>query len=511
MGFDYHERPINTPMKPLAIFDLDGTIRDTYRYKYPRAHQVRLFPGIPERIVLVKQLGFVPIGVTNQGGVSKREITNDEVGKANARTQELLGQGSLDTIYYCPHYADTDGRLCDCKKPSPGLVLDALDESSDRTLDGSFVVGDDPDKDGELARCLALPFLDAVRFRSTAIEDLLHLIQSIQQPAQFCVPASDKVAGTLVGLAVGDALGAPLEFRSRDEVRRQYPDGLREMITSGVWEKGEFTDDTDMALMVALAFCDLKYLFLTLQAYFRRWAMKPGLRLPDAPVLPRKDIGRSTKAAIEMGADAKAARSYYAAHPNGAAGNGALMRCAPVSLFHLNSMPMLIADSRRTALMTHADPKAQSACVILNVWLQEILTKGIKDARELALTFVPANERSPWHRLLNIEERPESEISSSGYTVSTMEAAAWSFLRTETFEEAVVCAANLGDDADTVAAVTGALAGAYYGWRAIPEGWRETVKAGAFIRALALELTLCGLKHSADEGTAPYGVAASAG
>jgi ADP-ribosyl-[dinitrogen reductase] hydrolase len=97
-------------------------------------------------------------------------------------------------------------------------------------------------------------------------------------------------------------------------------------------------------------------------------------------------------------------------------------------------------------------------------------------------------ERNGWERLDHIEAISEQDISSSGYTVSTVEAAVWSFLTTDSFEAAIIRAANLGDDADTVAAVTGALAGAYYGNSDIPPRWKESLWNEPEISDLALKL-----------------------
>jgi ADP-ribosyl-[dinitrogen reductase] hydrolase len=97
-------------------------------------------------------------------------------------------------------------------------------------------------------------------------------------------------------------------------------------------------------------------------------------------------------------------------------------------------------------------------------------------------------ELPAWHRLGQIEDYKEDDIKSSGYTVHTLEAAAWSFLTTESYEEAVIRAANLGDDADTVAAVCGALAGACYGYAAIPLKWRDQLQDEPRIRKMALAL-----------------------
>jgi len=139
--------------------------------------------------------------------------------------------------------------------------------------------------------------------------------------------------------------------------------------------------------------------------------------------------------------------------------------------------------------MTHHDPKAQPSCVILNAWVQAAICHGVRDFRAEAIGLLSPTERPVWHRLEQIETYKEAEISSSGYTVHTLEAAAWSFLTTESYEEAVVLAANLGDDADTVAAVCGALAGAYYGYSRIPRPWLNQLQDEVRIRKIALALS----------------------
>jgi ADP-ribosylglycohydrolase len=126
--------------------------------------------------------------------------------------------------------------------------------------------------------------------------------------------------------------------------------------------------------------------------------------------------------------------------------------------------------------------------VILNAWIRAAIFENVRDGRQHALALVNETERSPWQRLTEIERYEEEDIASTGYTVHTLEAAAWSFLTTESYEEAVVRAANLGDDADTTAAVCGALAGAYYGYEAIPSRWRNELQNENHIRETALAL-----------------------
>ena len=292
---------------------------------------------------------------------------------------------------------------------------------------------------------------------------------------------NDRIAGCFVGLAVGDALGAPLEFLSRPEVRKRYPAGLRDMIDSRLWRAGEYTDDTQMALLIAESFLDKKgFEPSDLAQRFQTWATAA------------KDVGIQTRAVVNMAgylSDPQGCSArYHAAHPNSSAGNGAVMRCAPVAIFCLHSLDQLVEVSRASARMTHHDPQAQSSCVILNSWIQAAICRGVRDGRAEAIALLNETERSVWHRLEKIDAYGEDDIMSSGYTVHTLEAAAWSFLSTESYEEAVIRAANLGDDADTVAAVCGALAGAFYGYATIPPKWRDQLLNEGRIREIALRL-----------------------
>lgn len=297
------------------------------------------------------------------------------------------------------------------------------------------------------------------------------------------VNGADLVTGCLVGLAVGDALGAPLEFSTRGQVRNRFPAGLREMIASRLWGRGEYTDDTQMALLIAESLLEKKAFFANdVATRFQRWAKTA------------KDVGVQTGAVVSMAHYTddpdRCSLRYYEANPDSSAGNGALMRCAPVALFYLDSIEELVDASRASARVTHYDPKAQSSCVILNVWIRQAICCGVRDGRAEALSRLSASERSPWDRLQRIESCVEDDIVSSGYTVHTLEAAAWSFLTTSSYEEAVIRAANLGDDADTVAAVCGALAGAYYGYAAIPDRWRDQLWNESRIRKIALALEM---------------------
>ena len=146
---------------------------------------------------------------------------------------------------------------------------------------------------------------------------------------------NDRIAGCFVGLAVGDALGAPLEFLSRYEVRKRYPAGLRDMIDSCLWRTGEYTDDTQMALLIAESLLDKNgFQISELAQRFQNWTTTA------------KDVGVQTRAVVNMAgylSDPEGCSSrYHVAHPNSSAGNGAVMRCAPVAIFCLDSLEQLV-------------------------------------------------------------------------------------------------------------------------------------------------------------------------
>jgi ADP-ribosyl-[dinitrogen reductase] hydrolase len=256
------------------------------------------------------------------------------------------------------------------------------------------------------------------------------------------------------------------------------------MIASSLCNKGDYTDDTQMALLIAESLVENRgFVASDIAKRFQSWARTA------------KDVGTQTRAALNMAGylddpEACAAR-YYDHHPDSNGGNGALMRCAPVALFCLNSLEKMALISRASARLTHYDPKAQSSCLILNAWIRAAICEHVRDGRPTALAMLKDNELHAWHRLQRIEAYGEDDISSSGYTVHTLEAAAWSFLTTDCYEEAVVRAANLGDDADTVAAVCGALAGAFYGYASIPPRWRDELQDESRIREIALALYKC--------------------
>jgi ADP-ribosylglycohydrolase len=276
-------------------------------------------------------------------------------------------------------------------------------------------------------------------------------------------PVTDRALGCLLGLAIGDALGTTLEFTSRDA---QPP--VTDMVGGGPFRlaAGEWTDDTSMTLCLAdslIARGGLEQRDL-MERFVRWW--REGENSHNGRCF---DIGITTRQALrrflETGDPIAGATD-----PN-TAGNGSIMRLAPVALRWADDPGQAIVAARAQSTTTHAAPAAVEGCALLAEILVEAILSGDKSA---ALRNRAAGEPSiagiaagSWRG------KDRAAIRSSGYVVHTLEAALWCTDRADSFSEAVLLAANLADDADTVAAVTGQIAGAVWGRNGIPRHWLD--------------------------------------
>lgn len=286
----------------------------------------------------------------------------------------------------------------------------------------------------------------------------------------------DRYRGCLLGLAVGDALGATLEFMDRDAIARKYG-RLREMIGGG-WldlQPGEITDDTEMALCIARSIAECGRVDpADIGSRFLAW-LRTGPR----------DVGNTVRASLmnlERGmAWDEAGLHTYQAQPNRTAGNGSLMCTAPIALACRRDPSALAQASLDVSRITHADPRATWACVALNQALVALM-----HGREDVLAVASQVEQDDGRRaVLEVPDLGATPPPSGGFVIHTLQAALWCLLRQTDFEETVVDAVNLGGDADTTGAVAGALAGARYGARAIPERWLAPLTIREELIALA--------------------------
>lgn len=281
----------------------------------------------------------------------------------------------------------------------------------------------------------------------------------------------DRYRGSLVGLATGDALGAPLEFSPPNLSSR-----VRDMAGGGVFElePGQWTDDTSMALCLADS-------LISKQAFdpvdqlerYSRWYNHGYLSSNGACF----DIGLTIKAALDKFAETRepfcGPSDYYSA------GNGSIMRLAPVPLFFAANPEMAVYFSGQSSRTTHQAIVAVDACRYLGTLIVGAI-RGADKEQLLSETFSPT--RNYWSsqpltkEVLKVangsfKTKAPPQIRGSGYAAQSLEAALWSFYNNDTFEEGLIEAVNLRDDADTTGAVYGQLAGAYYGLAEIPARW----------------------------------------
>jgi ADP-ribosyl-[dinitrogen reductase] hydrolase len=274
----------------------------------------------------------------------------------------------------------------------------------------------------------------------------------------------DRARGALIGLAVGDALGTTLEFETRDAqpLHTEMTGGGPFHLEPGVW-----TDDTSMALALADSLLACGGLDTAdLQCRFARW-MEHGEYSPTGTCF---DIGITTRQAL----DRYRRTGNRFAGPTGedTAGNGSLMRLAPAVLYALDDPTACATVAAEQSRTTHGAPQAVQACA----FFADLLRRAIHgEAKHSLLAPQEWDGHPAVHAVAAGGWRGKSRaaIRSSGYVIHTLEAALWSVAETDSFEAALVLAVNLADDADTVGAVTGQLAGAIYGADAIPGRWLE--------------------------------------
>ncbi|MEW6045593.1 MAG: ADP-ribosylglycohydrolase family protein [Bacillota bacterium] len=306
------------------------------------------------------------------------------------------------------------------------------------------------------------------------------------------IALSDRIRGGLLGLACGDALGAAVEFMTRDAIRRRYG-RVTEMVGGGPFgvEPGEGTDDTDMALAVAEGLVE--------GAPDAREAV--GRRLVAWFERGPKDVGSATRVALSnylacRDWDATVARTRVRLRDM-AAGNGSLVRTLPVSFAFLRDPQRMRRESRRLSEMTHPHELPTIACVYYNELARELALGAARErAAESARRAVESEQLLVSYStrtvfLRHIDKVPAlsySEVRASGFVLDALVAALWVFLRADGFEDAVMDAVGLGDDADSIGALVGGLAGTYWGASAIPERWLAVLKARGRIEAVAQRL-----------------------
>lgn len=298
----------------------------------------------------------------------------------------------------------------------------------------------------------------------------------------------DRYKGSLLGLACGDAVGTTLEFKQPGSF-----EPVTDMVGGGPFrlDPGQWTDDTSIALCLAesLIECNGFNPIDQLERYLL-WYRDGHLSSTGRCF----DIGSTVRNALNK--FQKKRQPYCGSTDKLSAGNGSLMRLAPVPLFYACHPEEAIQKSGECSRTTHGALTAVDACryygglivgAVNSASKEELLSKcynpviGLWDNEELSQEIYEIASGS-------FKRREPPEIKGTGYVVKSLEAALWAFLKSGSFEEGCLLAVNLGDDADTTGAVYGQLAGAYYGFQGIPVKWIEKISHRELIEQYAIKL-----------------------
>lgn len=274
-----------------------------------------------------------------------------------------------------------------------------------------------------------------------------------------------RYLGSLLGLAVGDALGAPVEFKERGS----FPP-VENMQDGGPFnlKKGQWTDDTSLALCLGTSLVEKNGFdpYDQIERYIK-W-FREGYMSCTGNCF---DIGNTTKAALLRYEENK---DIYAGSPDDPATNGSLMRLSPVALFYFKNLEDTIKYAGLSSKVTHAPLNCIKACEDLALYIHRALSGESKESifKGSSLDF----------------SKSYDEVSGKGDALLCLEGAMWCFYHSNNFHDGVRLAVNLGDDTDTTAAVFGQVAGAFYGAEGIPQTYLDDLWDKNLISDLALKL-----------------------
>ena len=285
----------------------------------------------------------------------------------------------------------------------------------------------------------------------------------------------DRYRGSILGLAVGDALGAPVEFKRPGSFKP-----VTTMTSGGAFglRPGQWTDDTSLALCLAESLVETNGFDLIdqLERYVR-WYRDGHLSSTGECF----DIGNTTKMALNHYEETK--EPYSGPTGPATAGNGSIMRLAPVPLAYAKDFATAVERSGESSKTTHGALESVDSCRYLGGLIAASVT-GVDKTELLSNQY--SRQTGYWienplgdkvNAIANgsFKEKSPPEIKGSGYVIDCLQAALWAFYKTSSFSEGCLLAVNLGDDADTTGAVYGQLAGAYYGASGIPDKWLQAL------------------------------------
>ena len=299
----------------------------------------------------------------------------------------------------------------------------------------------------------------------------------------------DKSLGCLVGLAVGDAIGTTLEFRPKGTFKP-----LTDMVGGGHFclKKGHWTDDTSMALCLghSLVECgefDARDQMLRYCDWLDNGYM--------SSIGTCFDVGVSVSSALRR--FQKTGDPFAGSKARWSSGNGSIMRLAPIPICFQMQPQQAVYYAGESSRTTHASQLCIDSCRYLSLLLVNLLRGADKQAF-LHIDYEPETPEVTGLKSGHFLDKSYDELTGSGYVIESLESALWCFINSDCFESCVLAAANLGNDADTTAAVAGQLAGAYYGHNGIRQDWREALYQHDEIASLARELYLQSQKGASE-------------
>lgn len=283
----------------------------------------------------------------------------------------------------------------------------------------------------------------------------------------------DKFSGCLIGLACGDALGLPFEYKKRESVNEYLDNNPLEMrpfsFGDNKYPVGFYSDDTSQMICLAESLIEKGF---DPEDQFKRYKMwfRDGYASAKGVCF---GVGQNTFSVLS---NQKEVPTEISHNPN-AGGNGALMRCAPVALYSHGDIKSIVQNSINSAIVTHNNEIAAYTCAFLNVAIS-LLISGIDKS---AVIKKVESLDILWPKEIdcifstNFEKLLSDDVPCSGSSLDTLRVALWSFLNADTFKASIETAIRFGGDTDTFGAVTGAMAGSFYGYDAVPDSWKTKI------------------------------------
>ena len=304
----------------------------------------------------------------------------------------------------------------------------------------------------------------------------------------------EKIKSVIIGHAVADALGVPVEFCEREEL---IENPVTDMMGYGTYDvpAGAWSDDTSMSLCALDALSHEGWKWDDIMNNFADW-LENGKYTPTGETF---DVGRTCLKAIISYCSGESDSTNCGRTDERSNGNGSLMRINPFVLWATQTLLnhgndgywLWMGCIKRASELTHAHDRSIMGCTIYAYCLSFLLKEATRESLVAGIKFAGNDldylpEYEPYKRIFepDFEKLSADEIKSSGYVVDTLEAALWCLLTTDNYRDCVLKAVNLGGDTDTIAAVAGGLAGALYGYDGIPVEWRNTLIKREYIEEM---------------------------